>query len=97
MLRLGLVNYTTIGQSFQKENKDDRIIAAMIVGGCEGLLCIMSTLASLKLGYDAKTNRFKSKRKFGTFFVQIIGKIGEIKFLFIFFYFRVFLQAKKKL
>ena len=74
LLRLGLVNYTTIGKTFQKENKDSHIIAAMFVGGCEGLLCIMSTLSSLKLGYDAKHDRFKSKKKDGAFFVQIVGE-----------------------
>ena len=74
LLRLGLVNYTTIGKTFQKEIKDNHVIAALIVGCFEGLLCVMSTVASLKFGYDSKNNRFKSKRKDGTFFVQIIGE-----------------------
>ena len=74
LLRLGLVNYTTIGQTFQKIHKDNHVIAALIVDGCEALLCIISTLTSLKLGYDAKHNRFKSKHKDGAFFVQIIGE-----------------------
>ncbi len=88
LLRLGLVNYTTIGQSFQKENKDNHIIAALIVGGCEGLFCILSTLASLKLGHDSKTNRFKSKRKHGTFFVVNIVYRVRIGILTLFVPFR---------
>lgn len=74
LLRLGLVNYTTIGKTFQKENKDNYIIAALIVDGIECLCSLISTLASLKISYDAKNNRFKSKQKEGAFFIQIVGE-----------------------
>lgn len=73
LLRLGLVNHTTIGRTFQKENKDIYIIIGMIADGCELLCCFMSLILCLKLNYDAKTNRFKSHRKEGVFFVQVVS------------------------
>ena len=72
-LRLGLVNHTTLGKTFQKENKDVYILIAMAADGCETLLCLVSLLVSLKLHYDAKHNLFKSEKKEGAFFVQIVS------------------------
>lgn len=72
-LRLGLVNHTTLGKMFQKENKDVFIIIALVANGCELLLCLISLLMSIKLNHDAKNNRFKSQRKEGAFFVQIVS------------------------
>ncbi len=73
LLRFGLINYTTLGKTFQKENKDLNIIVAMCVDGCECIVCMLSLLISFKLNHDAKNNRFKSARKEGAFFVQIIS------------------------
>jgi hypothetical protein len=73
LLRLGLVNHTTIGRTFQKESKDVYIIIGIIVDACEILVCTISLIICLKLNYDAKNNRFKSHRKEGVFFVQIIS------------------------
>jgi hypothetical protein len=73
LLRLGLVNHTTIGRTFQKENKDVYIIVAIIADGLEILVCTLSLVMCLKLNYDSKTNRFKSHKKEGVFFVQIVS------------------------
>ena len=58
-LRLGLVNHTTLGKTFQKENKDINILIGMGACGCEILVCLICLLLSLKLNYDAKNNIFK--------------------------------------
>lgn len=73
LLRLGLVNHTTIGKTFQKENKDVYIIIAMVADGLEIIVCVISLIMCLKLNYDSKTNRFKSHKKEGVFFVQIVS------------------------
>ena len=72
-LRLGLVNHTTLGKTFQKENKDINILIGMVASGCEILICLISLLLSVKLNYDAKNNIFKNKKKEGAFFVQIVS------------------------
>ncbi len=72
-LRLGLVNHTTLGKTFQKENKDVNILIGMAADGCETLICIISLIISVQLNHDAKNNIFKNKRKEGAFFVQIVS------------------------
>lgn len=72
-LRLGLVNHTTLGKTFQKENKDIYIIIGMVADACECLMCIICILLCLKLNHDVKNNRFKSRRKEGAFFVQVVS------------------------
>ena len=73
LLRLGLVNHTTLGKTFQKENKDVYIIIGMVADACEILMCLLCILACIKLTKDVKNNRFKSKRKEGAFFVQVVS------------------------
>ena len=73
LLRLGLVNHTTLGKTFQKENKDVYIIIGMAADGGESIICLMCLIICVKLNYDAKHNRFKSQKKEGAFFVQIVG------------------------
>jgi hypothetical protein len=73
LLRLGLVNHTTLGKTFQKENKDVYIIIAMFADGFECLMCLLCILTCIKLNHDVKNNRFKSKRKEGAFFVQVVS------------------------
>jgi hypothetical protein len=73
LLRLGLVNHTTLGKTFQKENKDVHIIIGMVADGGESVICIICLLICVKLNHDAKHNRFKSQKKEGAFFVQIVG------------------------
>lgn len=74
LLRLGLVNYTTLGKTFQKENKDIYIIIGMFIDGLDGITCLICLLLSIKLKEDAKNNRFKSNRKEGAFYVQIVSE-----------------------
>ena len=45
----------------------------MCADGCECLMCLICILACVKLNHDVKNNRFKSKRKEGAFFVQVIS------------------------
>ena len=72
-LRFGLVNHTTLGRTFQKENKDVLLIIGLVINGLELLICLISLSMSVKLHYDAKNNRFKTHRKEGAFFVQIVS------------------------
>ncbi|CAF1002140.1 unnamed protein product [Brachionus calyciflorus] len=72
-LRYGLVNHTTLGRTFQKENKDILLIIGLFVSGLELLNCLISFSMSFKLNHDAKNNRFKTHRKEGAFFVQIVS------------------------
>lgn len=73
LLRLGLVNHTTIGLTFQKETKDVYILIGLVIDACEILVCTATLIICLKLNYDSKNNRFKSQRKEGVFFVQIVS------------------------
>jgi hypothetical protein len=73
LLRMGLVNYTTLGRTFQKEKKDLYIIISLAVNGLELIVCLINLLIALKLNYDFKHNRFKTHRKEGAFFVQIVS------------------------
>ncbi len=45
----------------------------MVADGCEILVCLISLALCIKLNHDTKTNRFKSHRKEGVFFVQIVS------------------------
>jgi hypothetical protein len=73
LLRMGLVNYTTLGKTFQKESKDIYIIIALVINGGQFIVCILSSIICVKLNYDYKHNRFKTNRKEGAFFVQIVS------------------------
>ena len=73
LLRHGLVNHTTLGKTFQKENKDIYIIIGMVTDGCECIMCLISLIICIKLNYDVKHDRFKTNRKEGAFFVQIVS------------------------
>ncbi len=73
LLRMGLVNYTTLGKTFQKESKDFYIIIGLTVDGGQLVICLISFIVCLKLNYDFKHNRFKTQRKEGAFFVQIVS------------------------
>lgn len=74
LLRLGLVNYTTLGRTFQKEKKDLDTIIALVLDGGELVVNLLSFVICIKLNYDFKHNRFKTNRKEGAFFVQIVGE-----------------------
>ena len=72
LLRLGLVNETTEGDTYQKENMDKLIIVALGVASVEILICIISSLVSCRLARKAK-NEMERKRD-GTFHVQVLGE-----------------------
>ncbi|KAL5007954.1 hypothetical protein ScPMuIL_013535 [Solemya velum] len=68
LLRLGLVNHTTDGHTFQKKDKDIIIIMALVVAGTECLVCIMSSLISCRMAKVAKEEL--CKRREGMFHVK---------------------------
>ncbi|ESN90631.1 hypothetical protein HELRODRAFT_166330 [Helobdella robusta] len=72
LLRLGLVNETTDGHTFQKENKDHVIVVALTVASLEGVFCVISAFISCRLASKAK-KELQSKRE-GTFHVRIMGE-----------------------
>ncbi|KAK2170271.1 hypothetical protein LSH36_3g01003 [Paralvinella palmiformis] len=71
LLRLGLVNHTTDGHTFQKEYKDVLIVLALYAAGCECLVCIVSSIVSCRLAKIVK--RELAKKREETFHVQIVG------------------------
>ena len=72
LLRLGLVNHMTDGQTFQKQNKDTLIIVALSVAGSEILVCLLSTLLSCRMAKVAKEEL--CKRREGMFHVKVVGQ-----------------------
>ncbi|CAH1790706.1 unnamed protein product [Owenia fusiformis] len=68
LLRLGLVNHTTDGHTFQKAEKDILIIIALVDAGAECLVCIISSFVSCRVAKLAKKELFKKRE--GTFHVQ---------------------------
>ncbi|CAC5388762.1 TMEM196 [Mytilus coruscus] len=68
LLRLGLVNHTTDGHTFQKENKDILILIALAVAGTECLVCILSSILSCRVAKIAKEEMFKQRE--GMFYVK---------------------------
>ena len=71
LLRLGLVNHTTDGQTFQKQDKDTLIIIALVLAGSEILVCLLSTLLSCRMAKVAKEEL--CKRREGMFHVKVVG------------------------
>ncbi|KAJ8308722.1 hypothetical protein KUTeg_013596 [Tegillarca granosa] len=72
LLRLGLVNYTTDGQTFQKEEKDVLIIIALVAAGTECLVCLVSTLLSCRVAKIAKEEM--CNRREGMFHIKVLGQ-----------------------
>ncbi|XP_074662878.1 transmembrane protein 196-like [Tubulanus polymorphus] len=72
LLRLGLVNHTTDGHTFQKEKLDMLIVVALVATGAECLNCIISTIVSCRMAKAAKKELFKKRD--GTFHVQVLGE-----------------------
>lgn len=68
LLRLGLVNHTTDGHTFQKQNKDTLIIIALALAGSEIIVCLLSTLLSCRMAKVAKEEL--CKRREGMFHVK---------------------------
>lgn len=72
LLRLGLVNHTTDGHTFQKQNKDTLIIIALALAGSEIIVCLLSTLLSCRMAKVAKEEL--CKRREGMFHVKVVGQ-----------------------
>lgn len=72
LLRLGLVNHTTDGHTFQKHEKDSQIIVALAVAGIEILVCLLSILLSCRMAKVAKEEL--CKRREGMFHVKVVGQ-----------------------
>lgn len=72
LLRLGLVNQTSDGKIFQKEEKNELLLIAIGLAGADCFVCVLSTLASWRLGIAAK--REMERKRGGTFHVQLLGE-----------------------
>lgn len=72
LLRLGLVNQTTDGLTFQKEHKDVLIVVALSAAGVECLICVISAFVSCRLAKAAKKELQRRKPEV-TFHVQVAG------------------------
>jgi len=72
LLRLGLVNQTADGQTFQKENKDVLILIALVTTGAECIWCIVSSFVSCRLAKAAKEEL--QRKHEGTFHVKVLGE-----------------------
>ncbi|XP_067681259.1 transmembrane protein 196-like [Haliotis cracherodii] len=72
LLRLGLVNHTTDGHTFQKENKDILIFVALATAGSECLVCLISSALSCRIAKVAKEEM--CKRREGMFHVKVLGQ-----------------------
>lgn len=70
-LRVGLVNQTTDGHTFQKEEKDVLILIALGTTAAECAFCVVSSVISCRLAKVAK-EELQRKRE-GTFHVQVLG------------------------
>ena len=72
LLRLGMVNHTTDGHTFQKEHQDPLIYVALSVAGLEILVCLVSVLLSCRMAKVAKEEM--SKQRDGMFHVKVLGQ-----------------------
>ncbi|KAK7103469.1 transmembrane protein 196-like [Littorina saxatilis] len=61
LLRLGMVNHTTDGHTFQKEQQDPLIYVALSVAGLEILVCLISVLLSCRIAKVAKEEMCKQR------------------------------------
>ncbi|XP_060070869.1 uncharacterized protein LOC132550797 [Ylistrum balloti] len=68
LLRLGLVNHTTDGETIQKAVKDMLILVALGAAGTECLVCLISTVLSCRVAKIAKEEM--SKQREGMFYVK---------------------------
>lgn len=72
MLRLGLVNIMTDGETYLKERLDPFVLSAIIVSSVECFICLLSLAVGIRLSYDAAHRKFRKKE--GAFFVQILSE-----------------------
>lgn len=72
LLRLGLVNIMTDGETYLKERLDPFVLSAIIVSSVECFICLLSLAVGIRLSYDAAHRKFRKKE--GAFFVQILSE-----------------------
>ena len=72
LLRIGLINHTTAGDTYQKDSKDILIIISLGAAGTEILFCLISAVVSCRLAHDAK-KELQQKKK-GAFYVQVLSE-----------------------
>ncbi|CAG5115553.1 unnamed protein product [Candidula unifasciata] len=72
LLRVGLVNHTTDGHTFQKEKKDILIYVSLAAAGTEILVCMASVVLSYRIAKVAKEEH--SKQRDGMFYVKVLGQ-----------------------
>ena len=71
LLRLGLVNHTTDGNTYQKEEKDVMLLVALADAGFEILICFVSSIVSCRMAKAAKKELFQKRA--ACFHVQVLG------------------------
>ena len=71
LLRLGLVNHTTDGHTFQKEEKDILTLVALGDAGLECLICLISIGVSCLMARAAKHEVFQKRADM--FHVQVLS------------------------
>ncbi|XP_005102770.2 transmembrane protein 196 [Aplysia californica] len=72
LLRVGLVNHTTDGHTFQKEKKDVLIYISLAAAGTEILVCMAAIVLSCRVARVAKEEQ--SKQRDGMFHVKVLGQ-----------------------
>ena len=72
LLRLGLVNQTTDGNSYAKEYKDTLVLLALGDCAVEIFNCLLTIGVALKIALNVRKEM--KKRHEGTFYVQVVGE-----------------------
>lgn len=72
LLRLGLVNIMTDGETYLKERTDTFVLIPLVVSSIECFICLLSLSVGIRLSHDAAHRKFR--RKEGAFFVQILSE-----------------------
>uniref|UniRef100_A0A1I8GVV6 Transmembrane protein 196 n=1 Tax=Macrostomum lignano TaxID=282301 RepID=A0A1I8GVV6_9PLAT len=72
LLRLGLVNHTTDGHTYQKDTLDQLLLGALGAAGAECVVCIVSGIISCRLAKLAKCEM--AKKREGMFYVEVYGE-----------------------
>ncbi|XP_067942416.1 transmembrane protein 196-like [Watersipora subatra] len=77
LLRLGLVNHMSDGDTLKKESSDPLVITALAIAGGEVLICITSGLVSLRVAKWAQKQVHKQKD--GTFSITVLEGLKDIE------------------
>lgn len=72
LLRVGLVNHTTDGHTFQRENQDVLIFISLAAAGAEILVCTATIILSFRVAKLAKVEL--DRKREGMFHVKVLGQ-----------------------